>query len=563
MRAAIYARYSSENQRDASIEDQIRLCREFIARQEWRESGSYSDRASSGATALRPAYQQLLSDARSGLFEVVVAEALDRLSRDQEDVAALYKHLSFAGIRLITIAEGEINELHVGLKGTMNALYLKDLAQKTWRGLEGRAQQGKSAGGNSYGYDVVRRTDREGNPIRGGRRINTIEAPIVRRIFEAFAAGKSPRRIAHELNADQIPGPMGRPWRDTAIRGHGCRGTGILNNELYIGRLVWNRLHYVKDPETGKRVSRLNPSEAWVVRDVPELRIIDDDLWNKVKKRQQAITDSPGVTKARSTEFWKKRRAKHLLTGKVRCGECGAAFASVGRDYLACSAARGQGTCSNRQGIRRHGLDDLILDALKHNLMHPDLVKEFIAAFHEEANKVARDRESELAIKRKELAGVTRRLDGLIDAVADGLRTPGLKARLEDLEQRKAELEAELACTPSPVPRLHPNLAEVYRGKVARLREVIQDSRDRNEALDILRGLIDVIEIAPSDEGFRIELFGEIAKMVALGKEPKKDAPGGVAVPDTYLSSVKVVAGARNHWSRLFIAENLLGVRAT
>ena len=134
----------------------------------------------------------------------------------------------------------------------------------------------------------------------------------------------------------------------------------------------------------------LNPPEAWIVQDVPALRIIDDDVWTKVKERQQAITDSPGVTKARSTEFWKRRRAKHLLTGKVQCGECGAPFASVGRDYLACSAARGQGTCNNRHGVRRESLDDLILNALKDNLMHPDLVKEFIAAFHEEMNRTAR-----------------------------------------------------------------------------------------------------------------------------------------------------------------------------
>jgi hypothetical protein len=152
-----------------------------------------------------------------------------------------------------------------------------------------------------------------------------------------------------------------------------------------------------------------------------------------------------------------------------------------------------------------------------------------------------------MTIKRKELAGVTRRLDGLIDAIADGLRTPGLKAKLEDLEQRKVALEAEFALMPSPVPRLHPNLAEVYRGKVARLREAIQDPSDRDEALDILRGLVEAIEIGPADEGFRIELFGEIANMVALGADKKKAAPDGVAVLAPYRCSVKVVAGACNH----------------
>src|SRR5262249_3799005 len=116
MRAAIYARYSSEHQRDASIEDQIRCCAALIAREGWISAASYTDHAVSGSIRLRAGYQKLLEDARSGRFEVVVAEALDRLSRDQEDVAALYKHLSFSGVKLITIGEGEISELHVGLK---------------------------------------------------------------------------------------------------------------------------------------------------------------------------------------------------------------------------------------------------------------------------------------------------------------------------------------------------------------------------------------------------------------------------------------------------------------
>ena len=151
MRSAIYARYSSDNQSNASIEDQVRQCKSRIEREGWTLIQVYSDAAISGATTLRPGYQKLLEDARSGAFDVVVAEALDRLSRDQEDVAGLYKRLTFANVTLITLAEGEISELHVGLKGTMNALFLKDLAQKTKRGLEGRVLQGKSGGGRAYG----------------------------------------------------------------------------------------------------------------------------------------------------------------------------------------------------------------------------------------------------------------------------------------------------------------------------------------------------------------------------------------------------------------------------
>ena len=149
MRAVIYARYSSSNQSEVSIEDQVFNCQARIKVEGWTLVKTYSDHAISGASLLRPGYQAMLEGARTGQFDIVIAEALDRLSRDLEDIAALYKQLSFSGVTLITLAEGEISELHVGLKGTMNALFLKDLAQKTHRGLEGRVRQGFSGGGNA------------------------------------------------------------------------------------------------------------------------------------------------------------------------------------------------------------------------------------------------------------------------------------------------------------------------------------------------------------------------------------------------------------------------------
>lgn len=135
--------YSSENQREASFEDQFRLCEEYAAHERWQVMGSYQDAAISGSsTILRSGIQQLVRDAQRGLFTVVLAEALDRISRDQADVATPYKHLKFAGVTIVTLAEGEISELHVGLKGTMNALFLKDLAMKTHRGLRARVEKG-------------------------------------------------------------------------------------------------------------------------------------------------------------------------------------------------------------------------------------------------------------------------------------------------------------------------------------------------------------------------------------------------------------------------------------
>jgi site-specific DNA recombinase len=325
-RAVIYARYSSDNQRDASIEDQVRQCRARIDQEEWQRGEVYSDHAISGATTLRPGYQKMLEDARAGRFDVLVAEALDRLSRDQENIAALFKQLSFAGVRLITLSEGEIGELHVGLKGTMNALFLKDLAQKTRRGLEGRIRQGKSGGGRCFGYDIVHSVDHSGEPVHGERRINQIEAAIVRRIFEEFAKGRSPRAIAGALNKETISGPASKAWGPSTIYGNWRRGTGILNNELYIGRLVWNRQQFVKDPHTGRRVARLNPEAKWIVENVPHLRIIDDELWDLVKERQRAsrssvMTPDKGVRseRARRPRFCGIPRKNRQLARGPQC----------------------------------------------------------------------------------------------------------------------------------------------------------------------------------------------------------------------------------------------------
>jgi DNA invertase Pin-like site-specific DNA recombinase len=429
-RAAISARFNSDNQREASIEDQIRLCRVRIDREGWSLAATYSDRAISGASLVRSGYQKLLQDVRAGTIDVVVTEALDRVSRDQKHIAGFFKQLTFAGVKIVTIAEGEISELHVGLKGTMNALFLKDLAAKTHRGLEGRIRQGRSAGGKVYGYDIVREVDSRGEPLRSGRRINEAEATIVRRIFVEFAAGRSPKKIAHGLNAEGIPGPAGRPWQEAVLRGHRLRRNGILRNDLYLGRLVWNRQRFVKDPTSGRRLPRLNPQSEWVMEEVPHLRIVDDTLANTVLARLDAIGQSPKVQKMLASRFWDKRRPSHLLTGLVRCGVCGGLMAATGGDYLACSAARKSGTCANSRGMPRKVLENVILDTLKHHLMAPDLVKEFISSFQQEISRQSRSSEVKLDQKRRELAETTRKLDGLIDAIAGGLRSAGLQEKL-------------------------------------------------------------------------------------------------------------------------------------
>ena len=220
MRVALYARYSSAQQNQTSIADQLRECRAFAAREGWTVQQEYSDAAISGASLHRPGVQALMRDAVRREFDVVIAESLDRLSRDQEDTAGLFKRLSFIGVRIVTLAESEIGPLHVGLKGTMNALFLTDLANKTRRGLRGRVEAGKSGGGLCFGYSVVRVLGEQGLTT-GEREIDPAEAAIVVRIFREFVNGASAKSIAKQLNAERLPGPRGGTWgraRSTAMR---------------------------------------------------------------------------------------------------------------------------------------------------------------------------------------------------------------------------------------------------------------------------------------------------------------------------------------------------------
>lgn len=345
MRAAIYARYSSDLQSAASIADQVRVCRKLCHDNGWKIAEVYTDEALSGASHLRPGFQALQQAAQNGEFDIIVAEALDRLSRDQEHIAALHKRMAYLGVSLFTKAEGTINELHIGLGGTMSALFLRQLAEKTHRGLEGRVRSQKSAGGISFGYRVVQ----TGSDLRGERTIDATEAKIIRRIFDDYAGGKSARAIAAELNKEGIPSPRASncarsgQWSFSTISGNHKRGTGILNNELYIGKLVWNRQRYVKDPETGKRQARLNPPEAIIVEEVPHLRIIPQDIWDRVKERQLPIRDvildaREANGKAPNCELG--RRQRYLLSGLLFCAHCGSSDIMISADRYGCSAAR-------------------------------------------------------------------------------------------------------------------------------------------------------------------------------------------------------------------------------
>jgi site-specific DNA recombinase len=542
VKVALYARYSSDNQRDASIADQFRVCRLHAEKQGWQIVEEYSDQAISGASLLRPGIQGLIMDATRGRFQIILAEAMDRLSRDQEDIAGLYKRMAYSDVKIVTLSEGEVSHLHVGLKGTMNALFIKDLADKTRRGQRGRVEQGKSGGGNAYGYDVVKKFDASGEPVRGDRAINEFQADVIRRIFRDYATGKSANRIAVELNREGIPAPSGGDWGNSTINGNVKRGNGILNNEMYVGKIVWNRQRFIKDPDNGRRQARANPESEWITQEVPELRILDDDLWQAAKARQIAIKQNRPNDDARKNVLHERRRPKYLFSGLTKCSCCGGGYSMISIDLVGCATARNKGTCDNRRNIRRDQLEARVLNALRHHLMDPALFKEFCDEFTREMNRLRIEGRASIEGAQSEVKRIERNLEKIMELyLKDAMPIEMVKERSNKLEARKNELTKLLAEAEAPPPLLHPNMAHHYRTQVAELHEALQEDSEakRMAAADIIRSLIKEIVLTPAEGELKIDVRGDLAGILEISRKTKTPAARAGE------SQVMMVAGAR------------------
>jgi site-specific DNA recombinase len=522
MRIAIYARYSSEHQSEHSIDDQVRLCRERASAIGGNVVEVFADYAISGAhLKSRPEISRLLKDAQDGRFDAILSEALDRLSRDQEDVAGLYKRLRFAGVKIITVSEGEVDELHVGLKGTMNALFLRDLAAKIKRGQSGRIAIGLVAGGLSYGYRVVKKLDDRGEPMRGLREVDEDQAEVVRRIFREFAAGRSGRTIAAGLNHEGIPSPFGGEWAASTINGNLKRRSGFLYNEAYMGLLVFNRLSMIKDPETGKRLSRPNPPEKWQIVESPHLRIVPDDLWDAVQARKKLYG---------GTRIHERRRPKHMFSGLVCCGACGSSFTVKNRDQLACAAHREKGTCDNNRTIRVAELERRVLNGIERRLLAPDAIAEFLREYHAERKRLQAATSRKRRQAEKRLAATMRQIKSIISAIAEGLATREMKTTLLEIDREKEALESELKAFEQldTVVELHPSAIDAYRRAVANLQTALSaDDKERREAMDIVRSLVTSIEVVPLTTRGQVELrvCGALAELLNLPNRRPGEPP--------------------------------------
>ncbi|WP_096704147.1 recombinase family protein [Magnetospirillum sp. 15-1] len=498
-RVAIYARYSADIQNPSSVDDQVALCRKAIADHfgDVDVVTVFSDAAVSGTTLQRPGIKRLLDAVGRRHIDLVVAEGLDRLSRSLKDIAAMYETLAYHKAGIWTVHEGKINELHIGLKGTMNSLMLRDMKARVKRGHRGKIAAGLAASSCTYGYRVVRGVvDGKGRNVNGVREIDEAAAAVIRRVYKEYIAGKPIAEIIEGLNRDGIPAPAGGLWKRNAIMGGAEKAEGILRNEVYTGKLVFGKSHVVRDPVTNRKRQILNPPSEWIKQDVPHLRIISDKEWEAVRLLDQP--KEPAPRKSRLPEILNTHN-QHALTGWIKCGQCGGSKSLANETRYLCSNHRYAKTCSNSRGTKEATLLDATFQAILKRLAEgPDIGPLLKAAFSREMA-----RQKRLAEKEVDLG---ERIGRLVNAIEAGVDVEVATQRILDLQDELRKVQAERQAQPNYT---LPSEAEIRDQMVRLLRDI------RHEASVVRMRLmfdcvLDRIVLTPIEErhqGERMEIF--------------------------------------------------------
>jgi len=513
VKAAIYARYSSENQRPESITDQIESCRKLAATRGYEVSSEhvFSDEASSGARSDRSGLAALRAAAEQGAFQVVLVDDLSRLARNTLLMLSLLEELRFHGIRLVSVADGldtddEESTVGIQVRGIFNELQLTDLRKKTLRGQMGQKSRGFVVGEATYGYRSVPvgaiRMDKKGRARPEGYRmeIQPTEAAVILRIFREFADGRSESALVRALNAERVAGRRTTRkgwWPATVHR--------ILRNEKYVGQWVWNKTQTRRDPRTGRRRKVLKPVSEWVITTSDGLRIVPKELWERVQERLAAVRKSwPGGSKKRGFDVQAGHRVAHypedLLSGAMKCGVCGGSIAKVsGKSggYYGCLAAA-KGSCKNRILVRRTLAERVVLSAVKERLGHTEAIRYLLGRVEKELRRIASGVPEDLGLKESAMGREERRLANLVDFVADGRGSRALGEAIAETERRLAAFrsEVELLKRGREVAFSAPPVAWI-ESRVEELGEVLE-ARTGKSAL-LLRRLLGPIRLAPAE----------------------------------------------------------------
>ena len=499
MRCAIYARYSSDLQRESSVEDQIRKCRDYARAQGWIVLDDYilNDSAISGAAlAPRKALNALISAATSKLrpFDRILVDDTSRLARNVADALNMVERLRFYGVGVTFVSQG-IDTLQksarplMALHGMMDEQLLVGLADKVHRGQEGRVLKGLNPGGKCYGYINVpiedpTRQGKYGRPAIAGvmLKIHPEQSRIVLRIFEMAARGCGLAQISKTLNAEGVPAPQPpktrsmRAWCPSAIR-------VILRNERYRGVQVWNRTQKTRNPETGRKVSKPRPKRDWTRVEVPEWRIVPQELWNAVEARNEEMSRRFGASRLGGMNRTENARS-YLFSGLLRCEPCGSRMVIISgqgkRGYAkyGCPSHRYRGVCSNALTIRRERLEDQLLAALEHRILNSQLIEYTLQRFEEalrkRLNEIDRgtpgDREQRHL--REQLQAKAQRL---ADAVAEAGHSPTLLANLRAIEAQIAEIDRQTTLSkPKDLPAVLNQARQFVYATVLRLKELFR-----------------------------------------------------------------------------------------
>jgi len=448
MIARLYARYSTDRQSELSIVDQFRVMRDYAIARSWPIGSEHQDEGISGAAlGNRPGCKAALSALRTG--EVLLIMDLFRLARSQ-DLAPMITRLRHRGIRVIGVQDSFDSEarhasMQAGLAGIMSEEFRANIAARTHSGLELRARTGLPTGGKAYE-----------------------NAAIVGELFQRFADGETLKAIVSDLNRRGIPSP-GASWKQRASpRGKWLVSAlhSLLQNERYVGRLIWNRSHWVKDPDTGKRIRHERPQSEWIVQPCDPL--IDQATWDLVQARFRARPGKGGVR-------------RFLLSGLLECAECGSKLVVMGgsQQRYICGAyhAGGIHACKNSTTFPRLPAEEEVLRYVVSDMLSPEAIGIGVKMMAEErkAAEAPAPAESEeiRALERMVREGVLSR-----ETAAPAL-----------VEARKKVKPVPATSLPWPSPK-------AWREAVEGMRDILQgeDIRAAQEALKAVIGPIPVAQ---------------------------------------------------------------------
>jgi hypothetical protein len=528
MRAALYARYSSDEQKDRSIEDQWSLCQERAAREGFTIVAKFCDRKKTGTKMLnRDGLAELMAAAKAGKFDIVVAECLDRLSRDQEGLPGIYKRLTHYGLKIWTANEGWTTPMHIGVRGIVGSMAITDLADKITRAQGPLVMEGLFPGAVTYGYDRVRETGADGITTwkAGARVVNEEKAKVIRRIYREYAAGISPRDICAGLTKDNIPSPSGaKGWRHQSLTTGGAKACGILSNRIYIGEIVWGQHYTVKDPETERESRRARPANEHKVQQVAHLRIVDDELWQAVQALRKARATKKFGPSGKVVSRSVVTRSSDVLSGRLQCAVCQGRMIKVGikrgRTYIACSAAFQRGSCAHARSYQLDTLQEGVLNGLRHRLGDPKSVKEAAKSFIEEYAELAKKSDGERIGEERELAKVTLKIERLVDLVSDGdipMETAKEKLRALEAERvRRAERVKQLKAVCLTRVLRSDFLVEDYRKKVDQLHECLERDPHSTEGRIAFGDMVESVVVHPTDKGedYKVSVYGKLSSLI-------------------------------------------------